>query len=139
MFSSGWGDGFYTSWWGLNAAGEVVELVTDFELLVEPISQYVELPSPLPRGRFDHALLREQEISARVPLLSRRTLILGGKGERTRGADDHNGRETPPQILASRSTVSGNFSTILMSRLAWAFGFARPCSQFSRVLSFVRR
>lgn len=30
MFSSGWGDGFYASYFGLDAAGRVVALVTDF-------------------------------------------------------------------------------------------------------------
>ena len=30
MFSSGWGDGFYASWFGLDEAGRVVALVTDF-------------------------------------------------------------------------------------------------------------
>ena len=30
IFESGWGDGFYASYWGLDADGEVVTLVTDF-------------------------------------------------------------------------------------------------------------
>lgn len=30
MFGSGWGDGFYTSWFGYDADGNVVALVTDF-------------------------------------------------------------------------------------------------------------
>lgn len=30
MFSSGWGDGFYASWFGYDAAGNVAALVTDF-------------------------------------------------------------------------------------------------------------
>ncbi len=30
MFSSGWGDGFYASYFGLDSAGRVVALVTDF-------------------------------------------------------------------------------------------------------------
>ncbi|MGB0524285.1 MAG: DUF4241 domain-containing protein [Flammeovirgaceae bacterium] len=30
MFASGWGDGLYPSYWGLNEEGEVVELITDF-------------------------------------------------------------------------------------------------------------
>jgi hypothetical protein len=33
MFSSGWGDGIYPSFWGLNAAGEPLLLMTDFEVL----------------------------------------------------------------------------------------------------------
>lgn len=33
MFSSGWGDGSYPSFWGLDAAGEPVVLMTDFGVL----------------------------------------------------------------------------------------------------------
>lgn len=40
---------------------------------------------------------------------------------------------------ASRSIVSGNFSTRRMSKAACAFGLARPCSQFSKVRGLVRR
>ena len=40
-------------------------------------------------------------------------------------------RSTVGHTAASRSTVSGNFSTRRISSAAWAFGLARPCSQFS--------
>ena len=43
------------------------------------------------------------------------------------------------QIAASRWTVSGYFLTRLIRRAACAFGLARPCSQFSRVRTLVRR
>lgn len=33
MFWSGWGDGVYPSFWGLNAAGEPLLLMTDFDVL----------------------------------------------------------------------------------------------------------
>ncbi len=33
VFSSGWGDGFYSSYWGYDAAGQRVTLVTDFGVL----------------------------------------------------------------------------------------------------------
>ncbi|TYP73269.1 DUF4241 domain-containing protein [Paenibacillus methanolicus] len=33
LFSSGWGDGFYVSYFGLNKEGEVVRLVTDFGVI----------------------------------------------------------------------------------------------------------
>ncbi|UVK39748.1 DUF4241 domain-containing protein [Mesorhizobium sp. AR10] len=33
MFWSGWGDGFYPSFWGLDAAGELLLLTTDFGVL----------------------------------------------------------------------------------------------------------
>lgn len=33
IFSSGWGDGFYSSYWGEDSNGELVCLVTDFDVL----------------------------------------------------------------------------------------------------------
>ncbi len=30
MFASGWGDGYYPAYWGLNETGETIELVIDF-------------------------------------------------------------------------------------------------------------
>jgi hypothetical protein len=38
------------SYWGFDAADRLIELVTDFEVLVGPISERLELPLPLPRG-----------------------------------------------------------------------------------------
>ena len=35
MFSSGWGEGVFASYWGLDAAGNVACLVTDFNILKE--------------------------------------------------------------------------------------------------------
>jgi hypothetical protein len=35
MFSSGWGDGFYATYWGLSQSGDIVELITDFNVLME--------------------------------------------------------------------------------------------------------
>lgn len=80
MFSSGWGDGFYTTWWGLDAADRPVELVTDFELLVGPISERIELASPLARGRVHHPLLDQRGLTVRVPLWSRTRATIAGTG-----------------------------------------------------------
>ena len=33
MFHSGWGDGFYTSWFGYDAEGKVAALITDFNTI----------------------------------------------------------------------------------------------------------
>ena len=33
MFSSGWGDGFYSTYWGTDSNGEIVELITDFNVI----------------------------------------------------------------------------------------------------------
>ena len=45
-FSSGGGDGFYTSWWGLDATGEPLCLVTDFGLLCEPAERVAHIENP---------------------------------------------------------------------------------------------
>lgn len=80
MFSSGWGDGFYTSYWGFDRDDRVVELVTDFEVLVEAVSERFELALPLPRGKVEHPLLAKAGVTLRRPLLSSTTAILGGAG-----------------------------------------------------------
>ncbi|HEX3760371.1 MAG TPA: DUF4241 domain-containing protein [Kofleriaceae bacterium] len=80
MFSTGWGDGFYASWWGFDAADRPVELVTDFELLVGSISERIELALPLPRGRIHHPLLEQHELTLTAPLLSRTRATLAGSG-----------------------------------------------------------
>lgn len=46
---------------------------------------------------------------------------------------------TDNQICARRSTVSGKRCTSRISSAACALGVARPCSQFSKVRTFVRR
>jgi Protein of unknown function (DUF4241) len=33
MFHSGWGDGFYSSWFGFDAEGKVAALLTDFNTI----------------------------------------------------------------------------------------------------------
>lgn len=33
MFASGWGDGYYPAYWGLDSDGNIVELITDFFVL----------------------------------------------------------------------------------------------------------
>ncbi len=80
MFSSGWGDGFYTSYWGFDGDGTVVELVTDFAVLIEAVHERFEVPLPLPRGKVEHPLLTKAGATLRGPLLSRTTAILGGEG-----------------------------------------------------------
>jgi hypothetical protein len=35
VFQSGYGDGFYASYWGFDAEGQLVCLVTDFDLFYE--------------------------------------------------------------------------------------------------------
>lgn len=40
MFGSGWGDGFYASWFGYDAEGRVVVLVTDFQTIDWPTAKW---------------------------------------------------------------------------------------------------
>jgi hypothetical protein len=52
-FSSGWGDGAYPSWWGLDADGHAIVLMTDFGVLDAPLGRppgTVPAPSASPAG-----------------------------------------------------------------------------------------
>jgi len=80
MFPSANGDGFYTSWWGFDAADRPVELATDFELLIGPVDERIELALPLPRGRIHHALLAQHELTLTAPLLTRTRATIAGRG-----------------------------------------------------------
>jgi hypothetical protein len=104
MFSTGWGDGFYLSYWGFDAADQLVELVTDFEVLVGPISERIEVPLPLPRGRFRHPLLERHDVTMTVPLLSRRAAILGGRGSARIELSDGSAVQMTPKGLEREYT-----------------------------------
>ena len=80
MFSSGWGDGFYASYWGLDEHEKLVELITDFAVLLAPVVERIELPLPLPRGPLVHPQLAAHQVSLRTPFLSRTTAVLAGPG-----------------------------------------------------------
>lgn len=49
-FQSGWGDGVYATWFGLDAAGEVVCVTTDFELIEDPNAPR-PAPAPPPKPK----------------------------------------------------------------------------------------
>jgi hypothetical protein len=59
-FSSGYGDGFYASYWGFDAKGALVALVTDFGLLTEPIEEKLFFPTT---GPFKHATMKSAGVS----------------------------------------------------------------------------
>jgi hypothetical protein len=89
MFQSGWGDGFYASYWGLDARGEPVCLVTDFSVLtVQPITATLRFgrPAPLTPGRLDHpALARRRPRDRRhrdLPAAQRRSTSRGATDRR---------------------------------------------------------
>jgi hypothetical protein len=81
-FSSGGGDGLYSSYWGFDADGRLVELVTDFDVLYSALVEHAELPLPLPRGPVQHPFLQKHglELVFKKPLFSRPRLFVGGKG-----------------------------------------------------------
>ena len=104
MFSTGWGDGFYLSYWGFDAADRLVELVTDFEVLVGPISERLEVPLPLRRGRFLHPLLERHDVTMTVPFFSRKTLTLGGRGSARVELSDGSAVQMTPKGLEREYT-----------------------------------
>lgn len=80
MFSTGAGDGIHASYWGCDADGQAVELVSDFELLIGPTYERVELPLPLPRGKLRHPLLEQHDVTMHVAVLTRSSATIGGRG-----------------------------------------------------------
>ncbi len=87
MFSSGFGDGFYGTYRGLDAGGRLVELATDFNVLMEPTQETVEVPLPTARGRIAHPLLDAHAIIARTPCFTRRTIIVSAGEARVELSD----------------------------------------------------
>lgn len=63
MFTSGDGDGWYRSYWGLDEAGFTVELVTDFALLLGNVE--VRVPLPAARGQVVHPELASRGLTVR--------------------------------------------------------------------------
>jgi hypothetical protein len=82
MFQSGWGDGFYASYWGLDARGEPVCLVTDFSVLLQPITATLRFgrPAPLTPGRLDHPALARADLEIDVTAISPAALALTARG-----------------------------------------------------------
>jgi hypothetical protein len=66
MFSAGEGDSIYSSYWGVDDDGQLVELVTDFDILIRQPSESFEVPLPLAPGPLEHALLAQYGVTAHV-------------------------------------------------------------------------
>lgn len=75
-FSSGIGDGCYAAYWAIGRDGAPTALCLDFDLLTEAETEDVELGLPLSRGRLRHPLLAKHRMSAWVPWLGRRRLLV---------------------------------------------------------------
>ena len=65
MFSTN-GDGIYSSYWGFDAQGQIVELVTDFDTITEYDYERIELPWPLPPGKVKHPFLEKHKVTVRM-------------------------------------------------------------------------
>lgn len=78
MFSTGHGGGYYSSYWGLDERGHLVELVTDFGLLYESLHEELDLPLPLPHGELVHPWLAARGISVHGAPPGETALILRG-------------------------------------------------------------
>jgi hypothetical protein len=68
VFQSGFGDGFYASYWGLDARGEAVCLVTDFGVLTRPITVTLRFGEDggVRPGALEHPALAHVGVAGRV-------------------------------------------------------------------------
>lgn len=78
VFSSGYGDGLYASYWGLDADGRAVALAIDFGLLIGQVFERFVVPRPHRRGRLDAPALAARGVTLRVPWLAPRWLEIHG-------------------------------------------------------------
>ncbi|MBN2801293.1 MAG: DUF4241 domain-containing protein [Deltaproteobacteria bacterium] len=92
-FTSGWGDGMYVSWWGIDDQGDAAALVTDFEVLTCAIWERFTVTLPLPWGKVHHPLLANRGLTLSRSLWRSNTLVCAG------GAPAHL-RVLTPEVLA---------------------------------------
>lgn len=69
-FSSGFGDGAYPAWWGIDAEGHAAALVLDFEVLKVPVFDELSIARPTGRGRVAAPEATARGIELGVPWLS---------------------------------------------------------------------
>ncbi|PCC72857.1 Protein of unknown function [Nannocystis exedens] len=77
-FSSGYGDGIYASYWGLDADGRAVALAIDFDVLIGSVFERFVVPRPRGRGRVEAPALAARGVTLRVPWLRPRWLEVRG-------------------------------------------------------------
>jgi hypothetical protein len=60
IFETGWGDGLYPTWFGLDASGQVTVVITDFLLAQHPdeLAPGAEAEAPAPAGKAGGLLAR---------------------------------------------------------------------------------
>ena len=117
---SGLGDGFYSSFWGLDAGGTVVCLVVDFELMHRPIWDVATIGLPLRRGELRHEVFDRAGAKVwvpRLPLFSSPRLRIRGGLPRVRvlDGDEVAGSPSAPSSDPIRCTNYGR-STERISR-----------------------
>lgn len=71
--SSGWGDGFYDTFWGLDANGAPAWVAVDFDVLSMGVFDEVVIPLPLSRGRtelFDGVTMKVGLFTKKKPTIT---------------------------------------------------------------------
>jgi hypothetical protein len=133
-FSTGLGDGRYRSWWGLDAAGEPVALVVDFDLLY--VREWEELfferlgPGPLAHPRLNQLDLQCELLDVwESQRIDRRTTV----SVRYSSADvvrlssaewamvDAGGRLIPTQMSEHREQLFGRWGRLRLLQAATPF------------------
>lgn len=69
-FSSGFGDGVYAAWWGVDAHGDAAALALDFDVLIVPVFDELRVPRPAGRGRVHAPEIAARGVGLSVPWLS---------------------------------------------------------------------
>jgi len=79
VFSSGYGDGIYASYWGLDAQGRAVVLAIDFDILIGGVYDRFVVARPRGRGRVQAPALQARGVTLRVPWLTPHWLEVRGE------------------------------------------------------------
>lgn len=61
---SGWGDGVYATWFGLDQQGRAIIALTDFDVIIDPEDEVAEPPSAEARDLVQRAIEEEEEDEA---------------------------------------------------------------------------
>jgi len=104
-FSSGWGDGCYPSYWGLDDSGEPCCLVTDFGLLVESLEGRAEFLLTECRNQVvTHPDLEQIGLTVRVRIQKGPPLrvLVDHKGGQCQPTIDNGGEELHPRSYTGR-------------------------------------
>jgi hypothetical protein len=117
VFMSGYGDGCYASYWGLDARGEAVCLVTDFGVLTEWTTATLRFGEAAPLGpcRLEHPALARAEVAAELLSAAPSAVKVRLRGAAHAVQEVHllarEGASWAPRACASEVTVDQDEST----------------------------